>query len=108
MVIYLLLKLPIIKTHENLHKNVNENMFSFTFFCKFSCIGNFGIIVWIFVKFPPKFNKKKLGMIYSTKGSLCSFVNWEGDGIRRQIRPRKIPERGSCQLQVRFWIFLTP
>ena len=27
--------------HENLHKNVNENMFSFTFMCKFS---------WVFMK----------------------------------------------------------
>ena len=25
-----------LQMHENLHKNVNENMFSFTFLCKFS------------------------------------------------------------------------
>ena len=26
-----------LQMHENLHKNENENMFSFTFLCKFSC-----------------------------------------------------------------------
>ena len=31
------------KNHENLHKNVNESMFSFTFLCKFLCISNFAI-----------------------------------------------------------------
>ena len=52
-VTYLLLSLPTIITHEKLHKNVNENMFSFTFLCKFSCICNFGIFVRIFLKFSP-------------------------------------------------------
>ena len=28
-------KLPKLQMRENLHKNVNENMFSFTFLCKF-------------------------------------------------------------------------
>ena len=40
-------------THEKLHKNVNENMFSFTFLCKFSCICNFAFFVRIFMKFSP-------------------------------------------------------
>ena len=30
--------LPFIKAQENLYKNVIENMFSFTFLCKFSCM----------------------------------------------------------------------
>ena len=29
-------KIPKLQMHENLHKNVNENMFSFTFLCTFS------------------------------------------------------------------------
>ena len=29
-------KIPKLQMHENLHKNVNENIFSFTFLCKFS------------------------------------------------------------------------
>ena len=29
-------KIAKLQMHENLHKNVNENMFSFTFLCKFS------------------------------------------------------------------------
>ena len=29
-------KIAKLQNHENLHKNVNENMFSFTFLCKFS------------------------------------------------------------------------
>ena len=29
-------KIAKLQVHENLHKNVNENMFSFTFLCKFS------------------------------------------------------------------------
>ena len=29
-------KIPKLQTHENFHKNVNENMFSFTFLCNFS------------------------------------------------------------------------
>ena len=29
-------KIPKIQMYENLHRNVNENMFSFTFLCKFS------------------------------------------------------------------------
>ena len=29
-------KIAKLQIHENLHKNVNENMFSFTFLCKFS------------------------------------------------------------------------
>ena len=28
-------KIAKLQMHENLHKNVNENMFSFTFLCKF-------------------------------------------------------------------------
>ena len=30
-------KLPKLQMHETLHENVIENMFSFTFLCKFSC-----------------------------------------------------------------------
>ena len=29
-------KIPKLQMHENLHKNVNENMLSFTFLCNFS------------------------------------------------------------------------
>ena len=32
----ILAKIAKLLFHENLHKNVNENMFSFTFLCKFS------------------------------------------------------------------------
>ena len=32
----ILTKIANLPLHENLHKNVNENMFSFTFLCKFS------------------------------------------------------------------------
>ena len=38
--------ISLVKTHENLHKNVNENEFSFTFLCNFSCICNFAPIVF--------------------------------------------------------------
>ena len=82
-----------IKTHENLHKNVNENLFSFTFLCKFSCLCNFAIFVQIFKQISPKCRTKKLGMIYTILGSFCLFLNWEGAYIRPQIRLRKIPER---------------
>ena len=37
----------------------------------------------------------KLGMIYTTLGSFCSFLNWEGADIRPQIRPRKTPGLNS-------------
>ena len=90
-VTYILLSLPFIKTRENLHKNVNENMFSFTFLCKFSCICNFAIFDWIFIKFSPKSKSKKLGMIYIILGSFCSLLNWEEADIQPQFRPRKIP-----------------
>ena len=36
-----------------MYKNVNENMFSFTFLCKFSYICNFAIFVRILLKFSP-------------------------------------------------------
>ena len=51
----------------------------------------FAIFVLIFIKFSPKCRTKKLGMIYTILGSLCSFLNWEGDNIRPQIGPWKIP-----------------
>ena len=44
------------------------------------------------MKFSPKCRTKKLGIIYTTLGSFCSFLNWEGADIRPQIRPRKIPD----------------
>ena len=31
-------KIAKIQMHEKLHKNVNENMFSFTFLCKYSLV----------------------------------------------------------------------
>ena len=37
------------------------------------------------MKFSPKCRTKKLGMIYTILGSFCSFLNWEGVGIRPQI-----------------------
>ena len=43
------------------------------------------------MKFPPKCRTKKLGMIYTIFGSVCSFLNWKGADIRPRIRPRKIP-----------------
>ena len=70
------------QTNEKLHKTVNENMFSFTFLCKFSWICNFIIFDRIFMKFSPKCRTKKLGMIYSILISFCSFLNWEGADIR--------------------------
>ena len=66
----------------------HQNWFSFTFLRKFSCICNFAIFVWIFMKFSPKYRTKKLGMIYTILGSFCSFILFE---IQPQIRPRKIP-----------------
>ena len=63
-----LLKVPTINTSEKLPKNVNENMFSFTFLCNFSCICNFGIFNRIFMKFSPKCKTLKLGMIYTILG----------------------------------------
>ena len=83
--------MPFIKTHENLHKNVNENMFSFTFLCKFPCSCNFAIFVRIFMKFSPKCRTKKLGMICTILGSFCSLLNPEGGNIWPKIRPGKIP-----------------
>ena len=70
---HLLLKLSFIKINENLHKNVNENMFSFTFLFKFSLICNFAIFGQIFMKFSPKCRTRKLGMINTILGSFCSF-----------------------------------
>ena len=69
------------KNYEKLHKNVNENMFSLIFLCNFSCICNFGIFVWIFMRFSPECRTKKLGMIimiYTILGSFCSFLNGKG------------------------------
>ena len=63
-------------------------MFSFTFLCQFSCVCNFGIFAWIFMKFSPICRTEKLGKIYTILGSFCSFFNWEGADIRPQIRPR--------------------
>ena len=75
-----------------MHKNVNENVFTFTFLCKFSCICNFANFVLIFMEFSPKCRTKKLGMIHYIR-KFCSFFNWEGDHIWPQIRPRKIPRK---------------
>ena len=47
----MLLQLPIIKTEENMYKNVNENMFPFTFLCNFSCICNFAMFDQISINF---------------------------------------------------------
>ena len=86
---------PSFKTHENLHKNVNENMFSyenmfsFTFYANFLASVTF-LFVWIFVKFSPKSRTKKLGMIYTVLGCFCSFLNWKGAYIQPQIRSMKI------------------
>ena len=66
---------PLRKTCENLHKNVNENMFSFTFLCNFSNICNFSTFVWIFMRFSPKCRARNLGMIYTNLGSFGSFFN---------------------------------
>ena len=44
------------------------------------------------MKFAPKCRTKKLGIINTTLGSFCSFLNWQGADIRPQIRPRKIPD----------------
>ena len=72
--------MSIIKTRENLYKNVNENTFSFTFLCKISCICNFGIFVWIFMKFLRICRTKKLGMInmYIILGSFYLFFVGKG------------------------------
>ena len=40
-------KVAMLQMHENLHKNVNENMFSFTFLCKFSWVFIKGIIIML-------------------------------------------------------------
>ena len=40
---------------------MNENTFSFTFLCKFSCICNIGIFYRIFKKISPKCRTKQLG-----------------------------------------------
>ena len=77
------------------------HMFSFTFLCKFLCICNFGIFIWIFMKFSSKCRTKKLEMIYTILGSFSLFLNWEGADIQPQIRPKKIlvvliQENGIC------------
>ena len=43
------------------------------------------------MKFSLKCRAKKVGMIFTILGSLCSFLNWEGADIGPQILPRKIP-----------------
>ena len=58
---------------------------------KFSCICNFAISVWIFMKSSPKCRTKKLGMIYTILRSFCFFSIEKGLIYRLQIRPRKIP-----------------
>ena len=83
--------MPFIKTHENLHKNVNENMFLFLFLSKFSCICYFAFFVEIFMKYLQICRTKKLKKKYTILGSFDSFLNWEGANIWPQIRPRKIP-----------------
>ena len=62
------------KNYEKFHKIMNENMFSFTFLCIFSCICKFGIFVCFFMKFSPKCRTKKLGMIYTILGNFCLFL----------------------------------
>ena len=42
--------------------------------------------------FSPECRTKKLNMIYTSMGSVCSFLYWEGADDWPQIRPRKIPE----------------
>ena len=73
-------------TQENLYKNVNENMFAFTFLCKFSCICNFAIFDRIFIKFSPKCRTKKLRMIYTNLGNFRSFFNLERADILPKIK----------------------
>ena len=41
------------------------------------------------MKLSPKCRTKKLGMIYTILGSLCSFLNWEGAYIWPQISQGK-------------------
>ena len=67
------------KTHGKLHKNVNENMFSFTFLWNYSCICNFGIFVRILMKFSQKCRTKK-GMIYTILGMGLIFGTKSGLG----------------------------
>ena len=88
----MMLQLPFIKTHENLYENVNDNMFSFTFLCKFSCILTLLFFVRIFMIFLPKCRTKRSGMIYTILESFCLFLNWERADIWPQIMSRKIPE----------------
>ena len=80
--------MPFIKTHENLHKNVNENIH---IFMPIFMNGNLAIFVRILVKFSLKCRTKNLGMIYNI---LEYFIFELGRGlyIRSQIRPRKIPD----------------
>ena len=54
------------------------------------------------MKFSAKFRTKKLGMImiYTTLGSFCSFLNWEGADIQPQISPRKIPAYPGIQIRM--------
>ena len=89
---------------------MNENMFSFTFLCKFSCICNFAIFVQFFIKFSPKCKTKKLKWYTLFSGSFCSFLNWEGADIRPQIRPRKSPGRllqDHMHMRRLVWAFTT-
>ena len=75
------------KNSEKLHKNVNKNMFPFTFLCNFhASVKFFGIFVPIFMEFSPKSRTKKLGMIYTILESIFSFLNWEGADIRSQMK----------------------
>ena len=55
----------------NLHKNMNENMFSFTFLCKFSGICNFAIFIQILMKFSQQCRTKKFWNDIHHFGKFC-------------------------------------
>ena len=76
-------------THENFHKNVNENI------CNFAIFGR------IFMKLSPKCRTKNWGMIYTNSGSFYFFLNWEG--------PIFSPKSGlgkSLQLSMKFILLI--
>ena len=83
-------KIAKLQIHENLHKNVNENMFSFTFLCKFS------LILWRSINmlqlYTANYNPFKISI---------NFSNFDGPNIYFPISTgpqsqlqngRKIPE----------------
>ena len=91
--------MPLLKTHENLHKNVNENMFSFTFLCKFSYICYFAILFGFSWNFHQNVELRNWEW-YTPFGKFLLIFNWEGADVRPQSGLGK-----SLILECRFIVY---